>query len=111
VVAIPEVITADLASHIVTYAAPGDDGACVHQSPRQPAEAQQFLSPRLAASSSRCRAPDDPLHDLRHTGNQLAANADANLRELMARMGHSTTRAAMPTCTAVTSGSRPSRTS
>jgi len=25
-VAIPEVITADLASHIVTYAAPGDDG-------------------------------------------------------------------------------------
>ena len=34
-------------------------------------------------------------HDLRHTGNQLAANAGANLRELMDRMGHSTTRAAM----------------
>ena len=26
-------------------------------------------------------------HDLRHTGNQLTANAGANPRELMARMG------------------------
>jgi integrase len=35
------------------------------------------------------------LHDLRHTGNQLAADAGANLRELMARMGHDSTRAAL----------------
>ena len=34
-------------------------------------------------------------HDLRHTGNNLTANAGASLRELMARMGHSSTRAAM----------------
>jgi integrase len=34
-------------------------------------------------------------HDLRHTGNQLAADAGAGLRELMDRMGHSTTRAAL----------------
>jgi integrase len=34
-------------------------------------------------------------HDLRHTGNMLAADAGANLRELMDRMGHSTARAAM----------------
>jgi integrase len=34
-------------------------------------------------------------HDLRHTGNQLAADAGANLRELMDRMGHSTARAVM----------------
>jgi hypothetical protein len=32
---------------------------------------------------------------LRHTGNQLAADAGASLRELMDRMGHSTARAAM----------------
>ena len=32
--------------------------------------------------------------DLRHTGSVLAAEAGANLRELMDRMGHSTTRAA-----------------
>ena len=34
------------------------------------------------------------LHDLRHTGNQLVAEAGANPRELMERMGHSTSRAA-----------------
>jgi integrase len=34
-------------------------------------------------------------HDLRHTGNSLTANAGANLRELMARMGHASTRAAL----------------
>jgi len=35
------------------------------------------------------------LHDLRHTGNQLTANAGANLRELMVRMGHDSERAAL----------------
>ena len=34
-------------------------------------------------------------HDLRHTGNQLTANAGANPRELMVRMGHDSERAAM----------------
>ncbi len=34
-------------------------------------------------------------HDLRHTGNTLAATGGATTRELMHRMGHSTVRAAM----------------
>jgi hypothetical protein len=34
-------------------------------------------------------------HDLRHTGNQFAANSGAGLRGLMARMGHDSERAAM----------------
>lgn len=34
-------------------------------------------------------------HDLRHTGNTWAADSGANLRELMDRMGHSSTRAAL----------------
>jgi integrase len=34
-------------------------------------------------------------HDLRHTGNTWAADSGANLRELMERMGHSSTRAAL----------------
>ncbi|MQA82734.1 MAG: hypothetical protein GEV10_30480 [Streptosporangiales bacterium] len=32
---------------------------------------------------------------MRHTGNQLAAQSGANIRELMRRMGHSSVRAAM----------------
>jgi hypothetical protein len=35
------------------------------------------------------------LHNLRHTGNQLTANAGANIKELMARMGHDSERAAL----------------
>ncbi|WP_311686930.1 hypothetical protein [Streptomyces dubilierae] len=34
-------------------------------------------------------------HDLRHTGNALAASTGASTRELMARMGHSTAWAAL----------------
>jgi integrase len=34
-------------------------------------------------------------HDLRHTGNTLAATAGATLRELMDRMGHDSERAAL----------------
>ena len=34
-------------------------------------------------------------HDLRYMGNQFAANSGAGLRDLMARMGHDSERAAM----------------
>ena len=34
-------------------------------------------------------------HDLRHTGNQFAANSGVGLRDLMARMVHDSERAAM----------------
>jgi integrase len=36
--------------------------------------------------------PDLHLHDLRHTGNTLAAETGTTLRELMDRMGHASTR-------------------
>ncbi|MEU8321169.1 tyrosine-type recombinase/integrase [Nonomuraea sp. NPDC048881] len=39
--------------------------------------------------------PKIHFHDLRHTGNTLATSAGASTRELMARMGHSSTRAAL----------------
>lgn len=35
------------------------------------------------------------LQDLRHTGNQLASDAGASLREMMARLEHDSTRAAL----------------
>jgi integrase len=35
------------------------------------------------------------IHDLRHTGNQFTANAGANTKELMVRMGHDSERAAL----------------
>ena len=94
IVAIPELITPDLAAHVVTYARPGDDGL-VFTSPgggplRHTNFRRRFWVPALAAAG----LPAMHFHDLRHTGNMLAADAGANLRELMDRMGHSTTRAA-----------------
>lgn len=38
---------------------------------------------------------DVPLHDLRHTGDTLAAETGATLPELMDRMGHSFLRTAL----------------
>jgi len=45
-----------------------------------------------------CGQADMPglhFHDLRHVGGTLAAATGASLKELMARLGHSSTRAAM----------------
>ncbi|MEV7013662.1 tyrosine-type recombinase/integrase [Streptosporangium sp. NPDC051022] len=39
--------------------------------------------------------PKIHFHDRRHTGNTLAAKTEASIRELMERIGHSSTRAAM----------------
>jgi integrase len=39
--------------------------------------------------------PEFRFHDLRQTGTTWAAGSGANLRELMERMGHSSTRAAL----------------
>ena len=35
------------------------------------------------------------VHDLRHTGNTFAASGGAGIKDLMARMGHDSERAAM----------------
>ncbi len=39
--------------------------------------------------------PGFHFHDLRHTGNTLASRTGASLADLMARMGHSSTRSAL----------------
>ncbi len=95
IVAIPAVITPDIASHIVTFAASGDDGLVFTSSEGKPLRRSNFC--RRVWHPALCAAGLPPIHfhDLRHTGNQFAADEGANLRELMDRMGHSTTRAAM----------------
>jgi integrase len=52
---------------------------------------RRFWLPALQAAG----LPLIHFHDLRHTGNMLAAGTGAGLRELMDRMGHSTSRAAL----------------
>ncbi|MEU0572451.1 tyrosine-type recombinase/integrase [Nonomuraea sp. NPDC005983] len=94
VVAIPSEIVPDLRTHLARYAEPGEWG-------------HVFIGPKgglLRRSAFRriwnkvqadVGLPDLHFHDLRHAGNTLAAATGASLRELMTRMGHSSTRAAL----------------
>jgi hypothetical protein len=48
-----------------------------------------------SAAVGKLGVPGLHFHDLRHTGNTLAARTGASTRELMARMGHDSPQAAM----------------
>lgn len=94
-VVLPAVILGDVEEHLATYSHPGPGGlvftapaggALNHSNFRR----RQWL-PAIAALG----LPELHFHDLRHTGNTLTAEAGANLRELMERMGHTSTRAAL----------------
>ena len=93
--AIPEVITPDLALHIVTYAAPGDDGLVFASPEGSPLRLSNFCRRVWRPALRSAGLPMIHFHGLRHAGSQLAAGAGANSRELTDRMGHSATRAAM----------------
>jgi hypothetical protein len=53
------------------------------------------LVPRSWAGAYEVMTAPPPRVPLRHTGNQFTANAGANTRELMVRMGHDSERAAL----------------
>jgi integrase len=94
-VAIPDVITSDLAAHVMTYAASGDDGLVFTSPVGGPLRHSNFYRRVWTPALREAGLSMVHFHDLRHTGNVLAAGAGANLRELMDRMGHATARAAM----------------
>lgn len=93
-VAFPAELVPELRWHLERFAEPGKRGVV-------------FVGPkggRLRRSNFRviwnkARAsvglPDLHFHDLRHTGGTLSAATGATLKELMARLGHSSVRAAM----------------
>jgi integrase len=93
-VAFPREIVPELADHLERFAAPGPAGLV-------------FIGPkggRLRRSNFRkfwhrareaVGLPELHFHDLRHSGNTMAAAQGASLKELMERMGHSSPRAAL----------------
>jgi integrase len=94
-VPLPGVIVPDLTLHIGQYAQDGD-GALIFTSPEgTPLRHSNFTRRVWLPAARKAGMTGVHFHDLRHAGNSFTAHAGANLRELMARMGHSTTRAAM----------------
>ena len=93
-VAIPKVLVAELETHLGRFSAPGTDGLVFPGTLDQP-----LRRATLQGAWDRARREVGlrafHFHDLRHTGNTLAAAAGASTKELMARMGHSSARAAL----------------
>lgn len=96
VVAIPPHLLPVVADHLAQHVGPATDALVF---PRRPGVELHLTHTELTKKYTRAREaagrPDLRLHDLRHTGAVLSAQAGATLAELMARLGHSTPGAAM----------------
>ncbi|GAA3724558.1 tyrosine-type recombinase/integrase [Salinactinospora qingdaonensis] len=93
-VAFPVEIVPRLRWHMDTYAQAGPNGR-VFIGPKGGRPRRGNFHRIWKRTREKAGVPELHLHDLRHTGNTMAAATGASLRELMARMGHSSTRAAM----------------
>ncbi|MFC6577675.1 tyrosine-type recombinase/integrase [Planomonospora parontospora] len=94
-VVIPELIIEDLREHVKDFTQDGDKGLIFAGPDDGPLRNTNFNRRVWTQALQDTGLPKIHFHDLRHTGNTLAASAGASIRELMERMGHSSTRAAM----------------
>jgi integrase len=94
-VAIPDVIIPELRWHLQRFAEPGPDGRVFVGPNGATPRRSNFNRIWRQAVTEAGVSPELHFHDLRHTGNTLAAATGASLRELMSRMGHASSRAAL----------------
>lgn len=93
-VSIPAAIVPDIRDHLERYAEPGADGR-VFVGAKGATPRRNHFNRLWRKACEEAGIKGLHFHDLRHTGNTLAASTGASTRELMARMGHSTARAAL----------------
>lgn len=93
-VSLPAALLPYLEDHLATYTAADADELVFTGAGGAPLRRNhwgaKWRRARAAVGLDRLR-----FHDLRHTGNTLAASTGAGLRELMSRMGHASPRAAL----------------
>lgn len=94
-VSIPEIIIPEICAHVSEFPSVDRDSLLFTSSRGTPLRHSNFYRRIWLPAVAKADLNGIHFHDLRHAGNTLSANAGANLRELMERMGHSTTRAAM----------------
>ena len=94
VVALPPQIVTELRKHLERYV---DEvpGALVFVGPKGGPLRRANFHTVWAPARAAVGLEDMHFHDLRHTGNTLAAATGASTAELMARMGHASARAAL----------------
>lgn len=94
-VSIPSAIMPDLQDHLAEHAEPGPQGFVFVGSQGGQLRRSNFRSQQWVPAVEKVGVPYLHFHDLRHTGNTLAASTGASTRELMLRMGHASGRAAL----------------
>ncbi|MFI0739952.1 tyrosine-type recombinase/integrase [Streptomyces sp. NPDC021100] len=93
-VAFPTELLPDVSRHLDAFAGSGRDGHVFLGPQGGRLRRSNFRDDWIKARQAAGIKANVHFHDLRHTGNTLAASG-ASLRELMTRMGHSTSRAAL----------------
>jgi integrase len=91
---IPDFLLTDVKAHLDEFVAAGPD-ALILTGVKGAQLRRSNFTPVWRKATETAGLAGFHFHDLRHTGNTLAGEAGASLRELMDRMGHSTTRAAL----------------
>jgi integrase len=96
-VVLPAAILPELRQHLATkgFADPEPDGRLFRGPKGATPRRNNFNGIWKAAVQAAKVNPGLHLHDLRHTGATLTARTGATLREIMSRIGHTSTRAAM----------------
>jgi hypothetical protein len=94
-VTLPTVAAEALAEHLAAYAEPGPDGLVFPAARRGPLRRSNFTRRVWAPATRAVGVEGLRFHDLRHTAATLAIAAGASTRELMARMGHASSAAAL----------------
>lgn len=94
-VALPAPVVAELRHHLERFTESGS-GAYLFTSPDgMPIERTNFRRRVWLPATRRAELEGLRFHDLRHTAGTLAAQTGASTKELMARLGHASARAAM----------------
>ncbi|WP_031075543.1 tyrosine-type recombinase/integrase [Streptomyces sp. NRRL WC-3742] len=94
VVTIPAAVLPDVRLHLELFAEKGDEGLLFVGEKGAPFRRTTF-GRIWRKARAKAGMPGFRFYDLRHTGNNLAAATGASLKELMARMGHASVRAAL----------------
>ncbi len=94
IVAFPAEIAPEIRWHLERFAEPGPRGF-VFVGPKGGQLRRSNFHRTWEKARTSVGLPDLHFHDLRHTGGTLTATTGATLKELMARLGHSSVRAAL----------------
>jgi len=96
-ISLPRALRTDIELHLGRYAEAGPTGR-LFVGPQGGIPRRRNFNRVWKQALAVANVKTDPglhLHDLRHTGSNWSAQSGATLKELMARIGHSSTRAAM----------------